>query len=102
MLLDLDNFKELNDTYGHALGDQLLVEVAYRLKECVNLGDTVVRLGYYITGSIGVAVFQGSGIPRETLLSRADSAMYKAKQLGKNTAVITNIQNDAELTVLFD
>lgn len=45
MVLDLDRFKELNDTHGHALGDQLLVEVAYRLKDCVNDTDTVVRLG---------------------------------------------------------
>ncbi len=45
MVLDLDHFKELNDTYGHSLGDQLLVEVAYRLKDAVNDSDTVVRLG---------------------------------------------------------
>ncbi len=45
MVLDLDEFKELNDTHGHALGDQLLVEVAYRLKDCVNDTDTVIRLG---------------------------------------------------------
>jgi len=45
MMLDLDHFKELNDTHGHALGDQLLVDVAYRLKDCVSDTDTVVRLG---------------------------------------------------------
>lgn len=45
LMLDLNNFKPLNDQYGHSVGDQLLIEVAYRLKESVKLGDTVVRLG---------------------------------------------------------
>lgn len=45
LLIDLDDFKPLNDTYGHGLGDQVLIEVAYRLKECVKAEDVVVRLG---------------------------------------------------------
>lgn len=45
LVLDLDYFKQLNDAHGHALGDQLLIEVAYRLKDSVNDCDTVVRLG---------------------------------------------------------
>lgn len=45
LLIDLDDFKPLNDSYGHGIGDQLLVEVSYRLKECVKGEDTVVRLG---------------------------------------------------------
>lgn len=45
VLIDLDDFKPLNDRYGHGIGDQLLIEVAYRLKECVKAEDTVVRMG---------------------------------------------------------
>ena len=45
MFLDMDNFKTLNDTKGHGMGDLLLVEVARRLKSCVRASDTVARLG---------------------------------------------------------
>ncbi|MBI5438947.1 MAG: diguanylate cyclase [Nitrosomonadales bacterium] len=45
MFLDLDNFKPLNDTYGHGVGDLLLVTVAYRLVDCVRETDTVARFG---------------------------------------------------------
>ena len=45
MFLDLDNFKPLNDQYGHAVGDLLLVEVAERLRSCVRQMDTVARFG---------------------------------------------------------
>jgi len=136
IMLDLDYFKLLNDTYGHAIGDQLLIEVSYRVKESVKAEDTVVRLGgdefvvlvtdlgqdmtgarnkaaivanrilqqvakpyqlmvqlenkplstlkHECTCSIGVSLFQGNTMSREIIMERADVAMYKAKQLGRN------------------
>lgn len=62
LMIDLDRFKPLNDAYGHALGDQLLVEVAYRVKESVKGDSTIVRLG----GDEFVVLFSSIGHDAET------------------------------------
>jgi len=122
MFLDLDNFKAVNDAYGHAIGDMLLQEVAQRLKECIRQSDTVSRLSgdefavilnqigeisnavfiaqkiildnshpFYPGGneiktgvSIGISLYPEDSSDAETLLENADSAMYLAKNSGKN------------------
>ena len=121
MFLDIDNFKDINDTLGHSVGDTLLVELARRLRLALREEDTVSRLGgdefifllpgvdalgvahvalkvleviadpcrieqhdLYVTGSIGIALYPGDGADLETLFKRADAAMYRAKQEGRD------------------
>ncbi len=75
MLLDLDNFKVANDTYGHAAGDMLLVEVALRLKSCVREIDTVARFG----GDEFVVLLSQLDLDKATSISQAATIAEKVR-----------------------
>lgn len=120
--IDLDRFKEVNDSFGHSVGDSVLVEVARRLKKTAGI-DSVARFGgdefaivvhnayehqssediishfmdlliepinangyeIFITCSAGASFYPNDASNVEELLRNADSAMYEAKDNGKNT-----------------
>lgn len=127
MMLDLDHFKQINDTHGHPAGDQVLKEFAYRCKCSVREIDLVGRYGgeeviillpdtnrklamqvaerlrasiaatpinidgqeIPLTVSIGVATKDEHTLHLETLIARADQAMYIAKHRGRNRVAIS-------------
>ena len=79
MMIDLDNFKTLNDTQGHDVGDQLLVSVASRLCACVRKGDTVARLG----GDEFVIILEDLGDDSQAALQAERVARKILAQLSK-------------------
>ncbi len=123
LFIDLDRFKQINDTLGHAAGDGLLNVVAQRLAGCIRQHDTLARFGgdefililselsapqdavriaskllsamqqpfesegreLFLTASIGISVYPQDGNTSAALQRSADSAMYRAKSLGRNT-----------------
>lgn len=123
LFIDLDRFKTVNDTLGHGVGDELLQQVAQRLRQSVREGDTVARLGgdeftvilenlpsteavsavaqklmeslsrtyplgsheIFVTPSIGITVFPDDARDLAKLIKNADTAMYQAKEHGRNT-----------------
>lgn len=86
MFLDMDRFKQLNDTHGHAMGDLLLIQVAKRLTQCVREGDSVVRLGgdefvvllEHLSASIESATKDAMSVAEKIL-----AALNKPYQLGE-------------------
>jgi diguanylate cyclase (GGDEF)-like protein/PAS domain S-box-containing protein len=80
LFLDLDHFKTINDTQGHVMGDQLLIEVARRLQTCVREGDSVARLG----GDEFVVVLEGLGSDANEAASQTELIAEKIRiELGQ-------------------
>ncbi|MHB8985353.1 MAG: sensor domain-containing protein [Eubacteriales bacterium] len=137
LFLDIDNFKLVNDTKGHAAGDDLLIRVANSIKENLRESDFLARLGgdefgvmleeatidearlvaeklrqiieekdfwvlkhgcFNLSLSIGVVMIDGA-LNSQRLLSLADTALYSAKEKGRNRVVM--IDPDEEITVKF-
>jgi diguanylate cyclase (GGDEF)-like protein/PAS domain S-box-containing protein len=96
MFLDLDNFKSLNDTHGHAVGDLLLIEAAARLKRCVRQMDTVARFG----GDEFVVMLSHLHADQATSASHATAVAEKIRASLSEPYVLTIMRNGkADATV---
>ena len=122
LFLDLDNFKAINDMFGHEIGDKVLIYLAEQLKQCLRDSDMATRLGgdefiillsgitdtkevmrvaeriyqkiagaitvadheMTVSCSMGISLFPIDGLDIQTLLKHADTALYRAKETGKN------------------
>ncbi|MBI4996754.1 MAG: EAL domain-containing protein [Rhodocyclales bacterium] len=89
MMIDLDNFKTLNDTMGHDIGDRLLIDVAARLKSCVREGDTIARMGgdefLVLLEDLdegGLAAMQAENVARKILLKLDEPYWLDATRSG--------------------
>lgn len=132
--LDLDRFKQVNDTFGHSAGDQLLVELSTRLKRLLGNKDFIARLGgdefsialtnirhareafglaeaiihsfsvpfqlegqdIYMSTSIGISFFPEDGLDVDTLINKADKAMYYSKEKSRNRFSVYHEDMDRE------
>ena len=139
MYIDMDGFKRVNDTLGHAIGDKLLVEISTRLLDCVPQNNFVARIGgdefsvlidnmnslgqpttiakkiiaalevpykihgyeLFVTASVGVATYPQDGHDAQTILQKADKALYRAKEMGKNNYQIYNSSMNIEAYKLY-
>lgn len=126
--IDLDKFKDINDTYGHSVGDDMLRTVAKRLEQSIRKEDFIARLGgdefvliikdvkneddmlhlakkindnvkepiqiadkvFFMSLSIGIAIFPEHGNDCEDLIKFADAAMYETKEAGRNGVTLYN------------